>query len=186
MVAKLGRGRGKNGDVEMNRHLSSLPNVRTGRLHLRPLGALDAEAFRAMTDEPTIIDVVHFLARPFTIADAEKLLLGNGDGQDCFWGVYQRDAPTLIGTVGTHLRGVREIEIGYWFAAAIRGRGLAAEAVTGIIFALRAAYPDRSFVAECRPQNEASWRLLEKIGFKADGTDGTRPGRKRFALRSFS
>lgn len=164
--------------------LPSLPVAETDRLRLRPLGLTDAEALRAMTDEPSILDMVHFLPRPFTLADAEKLLAGAGDDRDCFWGTYLRENCSLIGTVGTHLRGSDEIEVGYWFSSAVRGRGLAAEAIGAIVLALSEAYPERSIVAECRPQNEASWRLLEKAGFRSSGADGSRPGRKLFVFFS--
>ncbi|RDE08189.1 GNAT family N-acetyltransferase [Pelagibacterium lacus] len=160
--------------------LSAMPGFATARLSLRPLGPGDAAAFHALTDDPAILDMVHFLSQPFTLADAAQLLAGEGDGRDCFWGVF--DGPALVGTVGTHLRGDQEIELGYWFAPAARGQGFAAEAATGMIETLRAAWPGRRLVAECRPENRPSWRLLEKLGFRSDGSDGARPGRKRFTF----
>jgi RimJ/RimL family protein N-acetyltransferase len=89
---------------------------------------------------------------------------------------------SLIGAVGTHLHGFDELEIGYWFASAVRGRGMGAEAVRAVVQVVGAAFPDRRIVAECRPQNTASWRLLEKIGFRADGAAGVRTGRKRLVF----
>jgi RimJ/RimL family protein N-acetyltransferase len=47
-------------------------------------------------------------------------------------------------------------------------------------------YPAWRIFAECRPQNMPSWHLLEKIGFRADGGDGQRPGRKKLVFRSNS
>ena len=170
-------------EIMMDHPLRGLPHIETDRLRLRPLEHHDAEAFRALTDEPAITDAVYFLARPFEVADAERLIVGKDDGRDCFWGVWHPDDPALIGTVGTHLTGAREIEVGYWFAIAAQGKGLASEAVTGIISVLLTAYPERRIVAECRLENEASWRLLEKIGFRADGADGARPGRRRLVFR---
>jgi RimJ/RimL family protein N-acetyltransferase len=151
----------------------------TDRLFLRPLTQGDAESFFTMTNEPAILDSIHFLSSPFTVVGAERLIVSDGDGRDCFWGVSLHDNPTLLGAVGTHLRGDSALEIGYWFAAVARGRGLAAEAVQGITETVAGAFPDRVIYAECRPQNEASWRLLEKVGFVADGNEGKRPGRKK-------
>jgi RimJ/RimL family protein N-acetyltransferase len=157
-----------------------LPPITTERLNLRALRPSDAGIFREMTDEPAITGAIDFLATPFTLLDAERLLKGNGDGRDCFWGVWLREGEgSLIGAVGTHLRVSDELEIGYWFASSVRGRGVGAEAAGAVVHAVSAAFPGRRIVAECRPQNEASWRLLEKIGFQPDGTDGVRPGRKR-------
>lgn len=163
----------------MDRPLPSLPYTETKRLHLRPLRLSDAEAFRAMTDEPTIIDAIYFLERPFRLANAEKLIIGN-DGRDCFWGVWKRAGSALLGTVGTHLKGTGEIEVGYWFASASQGLGLASEAVTGVMLVLLDNYPERRIIAECKPENEASWHLLERVGFRADDTGDARPGRQRF------
>jgi RimJ/RimL family protein N-acetyltransferase len=159
--------------------LLTLSPITTERLSLRALQSSDAAVFRQMTDEPAITDAIDFLATPFTLSDAQKLIKGNGDGRDCFWGVWLRGSASLIGAVGTHLRSVDELEIGYWFASAAHGRGFGAEAARAVVHAVNAAFPDRRIVAECRLQNEASWRLLERIGFEADGTDGVRSGRKR-------
>ncbi len=49
-----------------------------------------------MTDEPAIIDAIQFLRRPFGLADAEKLIVGDDDGRDCFWGAWHRGGPALI------------------------------------------------------------------------------------------
>ncbi|ARP98363.1 GNAT family N-acetyltransferase [Pseudorhodoplanes sinuspersici] len=162
----------------MDQLLLSLPDIKTERLFIRQLSLADAEAFRAMTDEPAIIDAIHFLERPFTLANAEKLIGSNQDGKDCFWGVWMLGEPALLGTVGTHIRDSETIEIGYWFATAAQGRGFASEAVRGVIGALVRVYPEHLIVAECRPENVASWRLLERAGFQPDGADGNRPGRK--------
>jgi RimJ/RimL family protein N-acetyltransferase len=160
--------------------LLTIPSpIETTRLHMRPLRLDDAEPFRLLTDEPVIIDNIHFLTAPFTLVDAQELIQGDGDGRDCFWGVWKRNDVTLIGTVGTHLRGINEVEIGYWFAGSAHGRGFGTEAVSAVVDAIGRAYADRRIIAECRPENNASWRLLEKIGFRADGRDGQRAGRKR-------
>lgn len=162
--------------------LTTLPPIATARLRLRPLRPADAEAFRRMTDEPAVIDAINFLHAPFTLADARRLIAGEGDGRDCFWGVWLREDETLVGTVGAHLRGADEMEIGYWFSSSVHGLGVGGEAVGSLVEALRTAYPERRLFAECRPENWASWRLLERIGFSADGTDGARAGRKKLAL----
>ena len=162
--------------------LDRLPGLVTSRLALRPLVMADADAFRMMTDHPAITAAVHFLASPVTLATAEGLIAGDGDGRDCFWGVWRQGGADLLGTIGTHLRGTAEIEIGYWFALASQGQGIATEAAGAILAALRDACPDRMIYAECRPENEASWRLLQRLGFHHDGPAGARPGRARLVL----
>lgn len=169
-----------------DRSLLTLVALTTERLDLRPLQPIDAEAFRVMTDEASITGVVADLPSPFTAADANRLIVGQGDGRDGFWGLWPRDEPALAGTIGTHLVGDGEIEIGYWLASAWRGRGLASEALAAVLAALANAYPHRRIFAECRPQNVASWQLLERQGFAPDGTDGKRDGRKRLTYTDSS
>jgi RimJ/RimL family protein N-acetyltransferase len=163
--------------------LFSLEPIDTERLHLRRLTNGDAEDFHLMTNEPAIVAAIHFLAAPFTIADARELIGDKHARNECFWGIWLKETACLIGCIGTHLRRDDGIEIGYWLASAMHGHGFASEAVSSMIRVLVAAYPSRKIFAECRPQNRASWRLLEKIGFEADGQDGQRPGRKRLLLK---
>lgn len=163
----------------MEPFLNRLPAIETERLHLRPLLTSDAEAFRGMTDDPAITSVVHFLSAPFTLNAAEALLQGAGDGKECFWGAWPHETRNLAGTVGTHLHGEGEIEIGYWFSPAVHGLGYATEAVRAIIAALTQNFPERIILAECRPENLASWRLLLRVGFHPAGVAGERPGRMK-------
>jgi RimJ/RimL family protein N-acetyltransferase len=162
--------------------LTDLPSITTRRLRLRPLREPDAEAFRRMTDEPSIVAAVHFLRAPFLLADAIDLIRGRGDGRDCFRGVWRKDDETLVGAVGTHLREGAELEIGYWFSSSARGQGVASEAVGAVVQAVKTAWSHRRLYAECRTQNASSWCLLERLGFRADGTNGARAGRKKLML----
>ena len=168
--------------------LADLPGLETARLSITALQPADAQALRRLTDDPAITAAVDFLPTPFTLQDAEDLIRSGARGQDRFLGVWQRSdgavavpepsAGDLVGVVGTHLRGVGVIEIGYWIGGAARGRGFAFEAVSAIIAALSGRFPARTMVAECRPANVASWGLLVKLGFRDTGEEGHRPGRR--------
>lgn len=167
----------------MSDDLSALPpHWRTERFRLRPLAAGDAPALRDMTDDPSITTVIPFLPAPFTVADAEALIASTAGGADRFCGAFRRSDGRLGGVVGVHLRGEGELEIGYWIGAAFRGRGYATETAGATIEVVRRVLPRRCIIAECRPSNAASWRVLEKLGFRPSGGDGTRPDRKRLVL----
>ncbi|WP_375463647.1 GNAT family N-acetyltransferase [uncultured Methylobacterium sp.] len=164
--------------------LADLAGVETERLSIIPLAPDDADALRALTDDPAITGAVDFLPAPFTLADARTLILSGRRGRDRFFGARMREGRTLVGVVGTHLRGTDAVEIGYWVGGAARGRGFATEAVSGILTLLSGRFPRRSIVAECRPGNVASWGLLHKLGFRDTGEEGHRPGRRLMALRT--
>lgn len=164
--------------------LSDLPGLETARLSIAALAPGDAEALRSLTDDPAITGAVDFLSAPFTLADARNLIASGSRREDRFFGARTREGRILVGVVGAHLRGREAVEIGYWIGGAARGRGLATEAVTGILALLGRRFPRRTIVAECRPGNDASWGLLRKLGFHDTGEEGHRPGRRLLALRS--
>jgi RimJ/RimL family protein N-acetyltransferase len=156
-------------------------SIRTRRCRIAALRAEDACAVQAITDA-SVTSRVHFLPEPFTLADAEALIRDGLGGR--FLGVWSRDDARLLGVVGVHAKKSYEIEVGYWFAAAARGRGLAGEAVESVIASLADRDPARRIVAECRPDNAPSWRLLQRVGFAPLGEKGERPGRERLFWRA--
>lgn len=166
--------------------LADLPRIETARLSIAGLVPADAAALRRLTDDPAITEAVDFLPTPFTLRDAEDLIRSGLQARgDRFLGAWTHPDPagtgsegSLIGVVGTHLRGPGAIEIGYWIGGAARGRGFATEAVSAIIGLLAGRFPARTIVAECRPGNVASWGLLHKLGFHDTGEEGHRPGRR--------
>ncbi|MCI4680417.1 GNAT family N-acetyltransferase [Rhodoblastus acidophilus] len=163
-------------------NLSNFPTIETQRLRLTPLTCDDATALQEITNDPVITNAVHFLANPFTSDDAAALIIGEKDDRDCFIGAWDRDDLVLVGVIGTHLHGENEIEIGYWIKSSLHGLGFGSEAAMAVIAMLRGTFPTRHITAECRVENIASWRLLEKLGFRPSGEAGRRPGRQRLIL----
>ena len=160
----------------------TLLSLSTDQCRIAPLTADDARALTAITDE-TVTSRVHFLSAPFTEADARALIARSGGG-DVFHAVRDARGLDLYGVVGVHRRAAGEYEIGYWFAARVRGKGIATEAVRAVVEALAAAQPDCSIVAECHPDNDRSRALLRRVGFISTGRPGKRPRRTLMAWRA--
>lgn len=167
----------------MNPPLTAFPALQTDRLAIRPLRPEDAGALQALTDDPAITGIIHFLPSPFTAADAAALI-GRNDDENCFLGVW-RDAE-LIGVVGTHGHGDGTLEIGYWIGPRFQRQGYASEAASGVIAELRRLYPQRQVTAQCLLSNEPSWQLLHKLGFRPAGEQGHRPRRELLVLQDAS
>lgn len=158
----------------------TLIRISTERCRIDRLAPADAPALAAITDE-SVTSQVHFLTAPFTEAAARRLIAESG-ADDHFHAV--RDGDGLAGVVGVHRRPGNEYEVGYWFAARSRGRGLAAEAVGAMVREIAASQPGCTIVAECRPGNSRSEVLLRRVGFVPTGRAGRRPGRMLFTWRA--
>ena len=152
----------------------------TDRLGLAPLDPGDAVDLVSMTDHPAITDVLTFLPAPFTVADAESLIDLQADGTDLFLGGRLGDG-TLVVIVGLHFRGPVDLEVGYWVHPHYHGQGLAQEAAQAALMAATRLVPHRQPFAECRPDNQRSWRILLSLGFVDGGgrAPARRPGRQR-------
>jgi ribosomal-protein-alanine N-acetyltransferase len=94
----------------------------------------------------------------------------NGTGYPFF--VFTPDGDTLLGGLTlTHVqRGVTQsCSLGYWMGAAHAGKGFMTAAVkAAVTFAFDTLHLNR-VEAACLPNNAASIRLLEKVGFTREG-----------------
>jgi hypothetical protein len=135
-----------------------LPIVERARLRRAPLRDADAEAVWLLTNDPAITTRVDVLPPPFAIAHAKSLIQsGKEDGRVGFLGAWDRQR--------------------------VSGTGYAAETAAAVVVALGRMPPDRQVVAECRSENKASLRVLEKLGFRSTGQPSHRKGRERLTLQ---
>jgi RimJ/RimL family protein N-acetyltransferase len=152
--------------------------VETARLLLRPFEPADIPAYAAIRAKP---EVMRFLpggaARALTAeADAARLVpeLANqwrtvGYGP---WAVVDRAGGALLGHAG--LRRVPqfgdETEILYMLDSPAWGRGLATEAAIAARDAAFGTFGLAGLVAFALPENQASLRVLAKVGMREAGT----------------
>lgn len=153
-----------------------MPAVRTPRLILHPVDALEARRIHTRTpaaddrwsdDYPFDGDIV---ALTVFLAASER------DGDQRPFGYYritQRTDGNAVGGIGFKGQPVDgAVEVGYGLAPSARGRGYAAEALTALN-ALAAGHGVVKVCAETTAENRASWRTLERVGFVrvADGSE---------------
>lgn len=92
---------------------------------------------------------------------------GNADRRG--WSVTLKGSDRAIGTVFAGRRREGVSEIGYLFARAHQGRGMAREAVMRLLDLLFLEEAYRRVFADTDPENAASIRLLEALGFRREG-----------------
>jgi len=89
-----------------------------------------------------------------------------------FWAVIDRESGLLAGECGLYLLEGRgpEVELGYSFARRWWGQGYAVEAARAALDEAFGPLEMERVIAITRPENHRSQRVLERLGFTADGT----------------
>jgi len=132
---------------------------------LRPYRASDAEAVYACFSDPAVVRFEPY--EPITRAQA-TLWAAQRETDEAFIAIALKETDEFIGNVYLGRRDFESAELGYVLARAYQGKGYAQEACAAVVDAAFAAGMHRVY-AECNPENEASWRLLERLGFVREG-----------------
>jgi ribosomal-protein-alanine N-acetyltransferase len=151
------------------------PRLETERLALTPLPARAAAALpedreaaaRHLTAPldaewpgPDLLGVLHRQAA----ASPETERFG-------IWVIVERDGGSVVGDVGFHgpPDGTGAVEIGYSVVPSRRRRGYATEATSALVEWAASQPGVNDVVAGCAPDNLASIRTLERVGFVRAG-----------------
>ena len=113
---------------------------------------------------------------PESLADSRRFIENlqpvafNTPGTWFQFGIRLRDPRLLIGDLGVHfpVDVPRQAEIGFTLAPAHQGRGLAMEAVSGLLDHLFASVHLHRVTASVDPKNLRSIRLLRRIGMRRE------------------
>ena len=147
--------------------------IETPRLALRPTAEADAEALHACYGDPEAMrywdtspsrDVAHTRERiTGTVRSDPRWHAG--------WSVVLAGEDRSVGFVNYHHRAPqdRRLAIGYILARAYWGRGLMGEAVHAFVSHCFDALDTHRVEALIEPDNAASIRLVERLGFRREG-----------------
>lgn len=142
----------------------------TERLTLRPFELTDAPFVLELLNDP---DWIRFIGdrKVRTIGDAERYIESRLLAQErrvgfSLWRVTRRSDDLPVGMCGLVSReGLDDVDIGFAFLPAHRGSGYAVEAASAVMRHADTVLNIARVVAICDPDNAASIRLLEKLGF---------------------
>lgn len=108
---------------------------------------------------------------PVDLAEAQQLAADMSTSPD-FWAVELQAERKVIGQIYfKHLqpKHLMTWELGYILSPRYQRQGYASEAAAALVRYGFSATQIHRVVAHCNPENTASWKLLEKIGFRREG-----------------
>jgi RimJ/RimL family protein N-acetyltransferase len=151
--------------------------LQTERLQLRHWRDEDIEPFFAMLGDPR---VTRYLGDGSVVVDKEALRARMNKRREDWdrigyasWAVVERERNRLIGACGfLAMEGFPEVEYAYQFGVDAWGKGYATEAGRAALDYVRDHKLLDRVIAITYPQNRASQRVLEKLGFDYAGIGG--------------
>lgn len=147
--------------------------LETARLRLRPFRPDDADAVVRLAGRAEIAATTLSIPHPYTRADADAWIAGHpaaAASGAAFIFAITTHAGTLLGTIGLHVVPAhRRAELGYWVGVEHWGRGHATEAGRAVLDFGFGPLALNRIEAHAFPENPASSRVLEKLGFRFEG-----------------
>lgn len=143
--------------------------IRTERLIVRPFRAADAADLYAYLSNPQTY--IYEPGEPITMSLAGVVAADMATSPD-FWAVEVAAIGKQIGQL--YLKQIEPLELltcelGYIFNPAYQRQGYAAEAAAALVAHAFTVRRMHRIYAHCNPENIASWKLLERIGFRREG-----------------
>lgn len=160
-------------------------SLETERLLIRPwVDPDDRAAFRALTEDPEVMRYVH-RGEPYSDAEVDEWFARQArqlrELDVCMGAMIEKATGKLVGLGGTQPLGTTgDLEIGWWLAREVWGRGYATElgraAMRHVLETLRRP----RVVAIIDPPNEASKRVAARLGMHyVKRTTGAELGHRR-------
>jgi ribosomal-protein-alanine N-acetyltransferase len=152
------------------------PTLTTKRLTLRAFTDVDAEALFVHAKNPNVTR--------FTLWDAHKsiddtltfihdyAMLRYREGMPEPYAITINPDPQPVGALGCFwaLQMHKTMELGYWIAEPFWGKGYVVEASRAVLASAFAEHQPERMQARVIDGNEASARVLTKLGFREEGT----------------
>lgn len=157
--------------------MDDLLPLETPRMRVRRLRADDLRAFQAMRHDEEVgrwqgwTPIDDEAARAFLADMADGPWLRPGAW--CQLALADRASDAFVGDIGlfSPAQGDGAFEIGFSLSRDAQGRGLAREALAALLPAVLAAGAGARMQAIVDTRNDASVRLLQRLGFRLAGTE---------------
>ena len=140
--------------------------ITTNRLLLRRFCAQDWKDLHAYLSDP---EVLYF--EPYEPFDEERCKQEaiRRASDEAFWAVCLNEAGKVIGNLYFSEQEFGTWELGFVFHAAYQGKGYATESAGALLQNAFLNWNVRRVVSLCNPENQASWKLIERLGMRREG-----------------
>jgi ribosomal-protein-alanine N-acetyltransferase len=143
--------------------------IETERLLIRHFLKSDYSDLYEYLSDPSIY--VHEPGKPITLTEAKTIAKARSKGTD-FLAVILKSNKKMIGHL--YLKQIEPLErqtweLGYIFNPKYHRMGYASEASAAVTDYAFRNYKIHRIMARCNPENTASWKLLERIGYIREG-----------------
>jgi RimJ/RimL family protein N-acetyltransferase len=140
--------------------------LETERLIIRGFRPDDWEDLYEYLSQPETVKFEPY--EPFLPGQAKQEAQYRSTGKN-FYAVCLKESGKVIGNIHLAKRDFDAWEIGFVFNSKFRGKGYAAEAAKALIDKTFAECGAHRVFADCNPENERSWKLLERLRFRREG-----------------
>ncbi|HYI10671.1 MAG TPA: GNAT family N-acetyltransferase [Thermoanaerobaculia bacterium] len=146
--------------------------LETERLIVRPLEPEDRPAFLGLTNDPEVMRYVHGGA-PYTDAEVDEFFSRQArqlaEHDVCIGALVEKAGGRMVGICGTQPLGTTgNLEIGWWLAREVWGRGYATEAGGAAMRHVLETLGHPRVVAIIDPPNDASKAVVRRLGMTYD------------------
>jgi len=140
--------------------------IETQRLMVRRFTSEDWKDLYEYLSDPKVV-----LYEPYEVftEDGCKSEAIRRSKDDSFWAVCLKENKKLIGNIYLSKQDFDTWELGYVFNSNYQENGYATESTRAVVnYAIKQCNAWR-IIAKCNPDNEKSWRLLERLNMRREG-----------------
>jgi RimJ/RimL family protein N-acetyltransferase len=158
--------------------------LETERLVIRPMTPDDRQPFIALTEDPEVMRYVHG-GLPYADDEVEEFFSRQArqlaERDVCMGALIEKASGRIVGIAGTQPLGMTgDLEIGWWLARDVWGRGYATEAGGAAMRHVLETLAQPRVAAIIDVGNEASKRVVGRLGMRYEGrVTGTQLGHRK-------
>jgi len=150
--------------------MSFTPTLETARLTLRPYSSQDIGELLPLIGAREVAATTLRIPHPYTEQDACEFIAAAQNDPECRLAITLRSDGCLVGGVGLRVAEQHQhAELGYWLGVPYWAKGYATEAAREMIrYGFENLHLHRIFASYFKG-NDASRRVLEKLGMRYEG-----------------